>query len=237
MLYILKYWPWVRYFGNMVVDQSLITKRVEYIHWISKQVQKRMERETQIPDFMTHILAHNGEKGYTMSKAELDSNASLMLSAGSESTASLLSGATYVLLKTPDKLQKLVDEVRGHFKSYNEITLQQVNNFAYLNATINEALRYFPPVPTGFERRIGPRGETISGYYVPEGTAVCISQYPAHHSEKNFKNAEQFLPERWMGLEEYKDDKRSGMQPFAVGPRNCLGKVSLASIMYESKSC
>ncbi|EME87800.1 uncharacterized protein MYCFIDRAFT_71270 [Pseudocercospora fijiensis CIRAD86] len=224
MFYISRYWPWVKSLGSMIIDKRLIAKRTVYFAWVSKQVKNRMERDTQRPDFMTLILQHNGEKGYKMEKGELDSNANLMLTAGSETTASLLSGATYCLLTNPAVLQKLTEEVRGKWASYDEITLHEVNSSPYLVAVMNEALRYFPPVPTGFERRIGPGGETVSGYYIPEGTSVCVSQYPAYHSEKNFKNAEQFVPERWMGDEEYKDDKRSGMQPFSFGPRNCLGK-------------
>ncbi|KAF7185028.1 Cytochrome P450 monooxygenase [Pseudocercospora fuligena] len=224
MYYISKYWPWVKSFGSMIIDKSLMAKRMDYLNWVSKQVKNRIERDTQRPDFMTLILQHNGEKGYKMEKGELDSNANLMLTAGSETTASLLGGATYCLLTNPAVLQKLTEEVRGKWKSYDDINLHEVNNSPYLVATMNEALRYFPPVPTGFERKIGAGGETVSGYYLPEGTSVCISQYPAHHSEKNFKNAEQFVPERWMGDEQYKDDKRSGMQPFSFGPRNCLGK-------------
>ena len=31
------------------------------------------------------------------------------------------------------------------------------------------------------------------------------------------------MPERWLGEARYAGDKRAVMQPFHVGPRNCLG--------------
>ena len=79
------------------MDPDLLAKRAEYMNWVSSQVTKRIERETDRPDFMSHILAHNGEKGLEMKKDTLDSNANLILTAGSETTATLLSGATYLV--------------------------------------------------------------------------------------------------------------------------------------------
>jgi cytochrome P450 len=32
------------------------------------------------------------------------------------------------------------------------------------------------------------------------------------------------VPERWLGDPKYADDARAVLQPFATGPRNCIGK-------------
>lgn len=75
----------------------MIEGRKDYMNWVSDQVSKRLAKETDRPDFMTYITSHNGEKGTTLSKDRLDSNANLILTAGSETTATLLSGATYLV--------------------------------------------------------------------------------------------------------------------------------------------
>ncbi|KAK5120239.1 hypothetical protein LTR85_006445 [Meristemomyces frigidus] len=225
MFYIMRYFPWVKHLGSLIIDKSMIAGRLEYNEWCAKQAHMRMERETQRPDFMTHILKHNGVKPEaTITEKEIESNSMLILTAGSETTATLLSGATYLMLKNPRVYQQLKDEVRGRFKSYDEINLEAVNNLPYLIAMLQESLRYFPPVPTGFERKVGKGGEVVSGYYIPENTSVCVSQWPAFHSEVNFKDPDVFVPERWMGDPKYANDKRSACQPFSFGPRNCLGK-------------
>jgi cytochrome P450 len=125
---------------------------------------------------MTYILkAQTDDKRLTMD--EMKSNAQLMLGAGSETTATMLSGTTYMLLKNPDVMRKLTDEVRNRWTSYSEITLEELQKAPYLLAVISEGLRYFPPVPAGFERQVGKGGEVVLGYYLPALTAVSVSHY------------------------------------------------------------
>ena len=88
--------------------------------------------------------------------------------AGSETSATMLSGTTVLLIKNPDKRQKLIEEVRGKFKTPSEITLEKVNRLHYLMAVVNEGLRMYPPVPTGFPRIVPKGGDLISGHWVPE---------------------------------------------------------------------
>lgn len=67
-------------------------------------------------------------------------------------------------------------------------------------------------------------GNTICGRYVPENTVVTVTQWAAYTSERNFKNARSFRPERWLGGGEWSGDDRKAFQPFSFGPRNCIGQ-------------
>jgi cytochrome P450 len=154
----------------------------------------------------------------------MDANAQTLLIAGSETTATILSGATYLLLANSSTYTKLVEEIRNAFESQADITMEEVNKLPYLIAVFQEALRVYPPVPTGFPRVVPPAGDVISGHFIPGGTAVYMSQHAANHSPRNWTDPEAFAPERWLGDEKYKDDKREVWNPFSFGPRNCLGK-------------
>ena len=57
-------------------------------------------------------------------------------------------------------------------------------------------------------------------------TRIAVFHYAAYHSERNFAHPEQFIPERWLDNAgpEFSSDSREVLQPFHVGPRNCLGK-------------
>ncbi|KAF2711502.1 cytochrome P450 monooxygenase-like protein [Pleomassaria siparia CBS 279.74] len=212
-------------FLNLFIDtQALLRTRVQFFHLAEEKVSLRLDREGDRPDFISEIVKSQGSKEKALTRPEIDSNAVLFLIAGSETTATLLSGVTYLLLKNQRTYAKLVAEIRGRFKKQSEITIDEVNNMEYLIACLQEALRYYPPVPTGFPRVVPRGGDTISGKYIPEGTAVYVSQHATNHSTRNYTDPDSYIPERWMGDERYKDDNRASLNPFSFGPRNCLGK-------------
>lgn len=102
-----------------------------------------------------------------MTDEELDSNASILIVAGSETTATALSGATYLLTTNPVRMAKLVQEIRTTFKDEAEINILSTQQLPYLNAVAEESLRMYPPVPTALPRIAPAEGVTILGQYVP----------------------------------------------------------------------
>ncbi len=54
-------------------------------------------------------------------------------------------------------------------------------------------------------------------------TAVSVSTWCASHSADNFRNPDEFIPERWIDPE-YGTDKKLASRPFSLGPRGCIGK-------------
>lgn len=54
-------------------------------------------------------------------------------------------------------------------------------------------------------------------------TVLGIPQRAMFLSESNFKRAKEFIPERWLGDEEFCSDRRDCFNPFSVGPRSCIG--------------
>lgn len=210
---------------NFMEDKATIqAARAQFFRLVTEKVDGRLEQGVDRPDFFGTVMKNQPSEEKRMTRAEMISNAILFLGAGSETTATTLSGTTYLLLKNPDKYDKLVREIRTIFSSIEEITIEKVNNLEYMIACLQEGLRHYPPVPTGFPRVVPAGGDTISGHFVPEGTAVYICQYAANHSPRNFKNPEAYVPERWLGDVEYTHDNRKAFNPFSFGPRNCIGR-------------
>ena len=100
----------------------------------------------------------------------------LLLSAGSETSATALSGATYYLLTNKAALDKVYNEVRSAFQSESEITFTSVIRQRYLNAVIEESFRLYPPVPSTPARSTLPKGNIIDGHFVP-GNVSRIGQH------------------------------------------------------------
>jgi cytochrome P450 len=211
----------VNYFAD---NTKIMRARLDFFRKSHEKVTARLEKGTSRPDFFSSIIRNVENEGKSLSRDEMDSNAMLFLIAGSETTATMLSGTTYLLLSNPDKYAKLVQEIRSKFTFADQITTEEVNKLEYMIACLQEGLRRYPPVPTGFPRIVPQGGGQISGHFIPGGTAVYVSQHATYHSSRNFKNPEKYAPERWLGDEEYKDDVRESFNPFSFGPRNCLGK-------------
>jgi cytochrome P450 len=159
-----------------------------------------------------------------MTHDEIKETSGSIIIAGSETSATLLSGAIYYLLKNPVWMSKLQNEVRSSFVNKSQITFSSTSQMTIMNAVIHETFRIYPPVPVALPRLTPKDGAVVAGAYIPPYTRIGIPQYAAYHSSRNFANPDKYAPERFLGDEEYAQDKRSVVQPFSVGPRNCIGQ-------------
>lgn len=213
-------WKTFKYF----MPRGSNNKRLEHYQHSVDRVTKRLEkgRESEGVDLWDLVLAQKEGKGLT--RGEMDANASLFMIAGTETTATLLSGLTYQLLKKPECMQKLAAEIRSAFASSDDMTMERLAALPYFAACIKEAFRLYPPVPLGLPRITPEAGSTICGQFVPPDTVCMIPQAAMYTHPDNFGNALQFIPERWMGDPRFEDDQRHAVQPFSVGSRDCVGK-------------
>lgn len=154
----------------------------------------------------------------------MQETAGVLLVAGSDTTASTLAGVTYHLSTNPNVLAKLTEEIRGAFTKESDITAVSVNSLEYMLAVLNETLRIYPPVAGNTTRITPPEGGIIAGKWIPGETAVAINHWATFHSSTHFTRPYEFIPERWLGDKEFENENRKVVQPFNVGPRNCLGR-------------
>ena len=94
-------------------------------------------------------------------------NAELLILAGSETTASLLAGATYFLATHEAVMSRLTQEVQKSFASEDEIDMLSVDKLPYLCAVTEECLRMFPPAVNAQPRITPPEGNVILGERIP----------------------------------------------------------------------
>ncbi|KAK3320293.1 cytochrome P450 [Cercophora scortea] len=164
---------------------------------------------------------------WNLSFESLSGNAFILVLAGSETTATALSGATYLLTTHPEILAKLTHEVRSTFESADEITMTSANRLPYLLAVINESLRMYPPVTSGLVREVPVGGGTVAGHYLPAGTFVEVQSWAMNHCATYWKDPWTFNPDRFLSsTEEAREagNTLEALQPFSLGPRNCIGR-------------
>jgi len=201
-----------------------------------------------------------------ISKDMLD-EAITLLFAGQDTSAATLSWTLHLLSLDPLKQQRLVAEVRSVMQSHNDsgkefITKSMISQMPYLDAVIKESMRLYPVAPFVVRKltsdiTIPPENrsnekssttldaEATTGTTLPSSTFACIWIYALHRNPKLWHSPEEFIPERWIDpnlrCKDAGQEEPGAYIPFAMGPRNCLGRplaqvilrVLLARILNE----
>jgi cytochrome P450 len=184
---------------------------------------ERKERQLDYTDLMSGLI--DAEQKGLLHQQDLVSNAPILVLAGSETTATSLSGTTYYLMTNPSVYSRLVKEIRSNIHSHSEVNMSSVGSLTYLNAVIEESLRMYSPANSNHPRVTPREGAIICDQCIPGGTLVGIPHYACHRSALNFADPDKFAPERFLKEDNrYKNDKKEASQPFHVGPRNCIGR-------------
>ena len=134
-----------------------------------EKVDRRIASKSDRPDFLSYII--QGKDGVAMPLPELYANSTLLVLAGSESTASGLAGITFQLLRHPEALKKAIEEVHNSFATESDIVPERVKHLPYMAAVVSEGLRMYPPFPEGLPRLTPRQGATICGQFVPGGVS------------------------------------------------------------------
>ncbi len=168
--------------------------------------ERRADPELQSrTDILSMMVAARFEDGEPMSDSELRDQLMTLLVAGHETTATALAWSFDLLLRNPEQLSRLQEEVRGGAGE------------EYLRATISEALRLRPVIPLAGRRLAHPM--EVNGYHLPPGTDVAPAIWLTHTRPETYPDPLAFRPERFLeeGPETY------SWIPFGGGIRRCLG--------------
>ncbi|KAM0795506.1 cytochrome P450 [Usnea florida] len=211
---------------HAVMPTSVRLKMRKTFTWSQNMITKRLERDTERNDIMTHVLNNNHKQG--MTRDEIDSTMATMVLAGSgDTTAVAIAATTYFALKNPAIMNQLVTEiVQGLGDDPKDCTNEAISKLPLLHATVQESIRMHPPVPLSPPRLIDRPGAQICGVSVPAGYRAGVAAKTGNLHPSKWTDSDTFHPERWLpdAPSRYANDDRDFLQPFNVGPRNCLGK-------------
>ncbi|KAE8421482.1 cytochrome P450 [Aspergillus pseudocaelatus] len=151
----------------------------------------------------------------------------LVLVAGSDPMRQVLSNMLYYLLRNPQHLQQIRDELSSiHIRDYK--ALQQL---PHLTACIYETLRLNPAVPSSGLRQSPPEGLVVADKFIPGGEQrLRCRNYSLSRDERNFVSPNEWIPERFSTQSHLILDKQAFV-PWSTGKYACLGKnLSLIEI-------
>lgn len=157
-------------FMRCLPAKTLEAARANY-EWGVEKTHRRLDLDTQRQDFIGQILRYSDNDNLRMSLPELENNMNLLIFAGSDTCATVLSGIMNYLVKTPHAMESLVREIRSAYHDSSEMVFSTVQSLPYLVAVVEEGLRLCPPNPSGHQHVVPPGGDTVCGRWLPGGVS------------------------------------------------------------------
>ncbi|WP_018257534.1 cytochrome P450 [Halomicrobium katesii] len=178
-------------------------------------VETRRADEADRDDLVAMLLAADT----AMDDEQIRDELVTFLFAGHETTALSMTYVWDLLSRNPTAQRRLHEELDALLDG--RPTIEDVFDFEYTGAVIEEAMRLYPPAHD--IRRSPATTVEIGGYTIPEGSLVTLPTWVLHRDERFWDDPEQFRPERFL------DGGRSDRPeyayfPFGGGPRRCIGQ-------------
>ena len=187
-----------------VVRATGVMKPVDEVVYAEIRDRRGREDLAEREDILSLLLQARHEDGSPMGDQELRDELMTLLVAGHETTATALSWAVERLLRHPDALARLTEEV-------------DTDEDEYVDAVIKETLRLRPVLPLVARKLKAPM--EIGEHLLPAGATVAPCIYLMHRREDIYPEPHRFRPERFL-------EQPAGTYtwiPFGGGVRRCLG--------------
>jgi cytochrome P450 len=173
-------------------------------------------------DLLAILLAARDEHdpGRGLSDTELRDQCMVLFQAGHETSATALVWWARLVAEDDGVARKIQRELDDMLEG-REPTVADAPKLDYLQATLKEAMRLYPPVAALMSRR-AVRDVRIGEWKIPQRSLVRIAPWVAHHDARWFPDPEAFRPERFVASA--KSPPRGAWMPFGAGPRVCIGQ-------------
>ncbi|KAJ1690422.1 hypothetical protein LUZ63_014577 [Rhynchospora breviuscula] len=179
------------------------------------------EREECFVDIMLNLM----EDESTDIKLGRDNIKAIIMDtfgAGTESISVTMNWVMAELIRNPQVMKKLQEQIRSIASSRSLIQEEDLTKMAYLKAVIKEALRLHPPGPLLVPREL-IQDTTIKGYHIPCGALVQVNVWAIGRDPKIWDNPDDFRPERFLGSQVDYKGQDFDLIPFGAGRRVCPG--------------
>ncbi|VUC32865.1 unnamed protein product [Clonostachys rosea] len=204
---------------------GLVSSVEKMCAWSNQQIEDQIRDKPDAPNVFSWLL-----KDYmmlpnptTQDRMDLIADASLIVVAGSDTTASTLTSLLFELTKHPDVYRKLQHEVDTHLSDNNELLNDSLISMEYLQACIDESMRMHPVIPGGVQRHTPPQGLQVGDTFIPGDVIIQVPMHTVNHDDRSFSQADQFIPERWTSRPDLVTND-SSFATFLTGKYSCPGK-------------
>ncbi|KAL8867614.1 MAG: hypothetical protein Q9174_005548 [Haloplaca sp. 1 TL-2023] len=194
------------------------------------------------PDFLDNFLTMREAKPELVTDDIVVTHLINNVAAGGDTTTATMAGVVYQTLKRPHVLKRLQQELDDNVEE-TPVSWKVASGLVYLDAVIQESLRFHPAVSFALERVVPREGLKLpDGRFLPPGTIVGMHPWIVSRDKSVFgPDADSFVPERWLQEEGETTSAFSSriarmkncVLSFGAGKRRCAGKHLAFLEMYK----
>ncbi|XP_052181449.1 cytochrome P450 71A1-like [Diospyros lotus] len=151
--------------------------------------------------------------------------------AGTDTSAATLVWIMTELVKNPEAMKKIQDEVRNIDTEKEILYETDLQHLPYLEAIVKETWRLHPPAPLLVPHETIQQC-TIGPYTVQPKTIVFVNAWAIGRDPDSWENPEEFLPNRFINSSIDFKGQNFELIPFGAGRRICPG-IHLGVAMVE----
>ena len=129
-------------------------------------------------------------KNQELSLTEISVEASNLIVAGSDTTASSLTYLIWSLLRPQH--HRIKEKLLAEFADLpTDTPVLQLDQLKYLDAVIKESLRLYGAAPASLPRICPSGGAQLGQYFIPGGTTVSVQAYTVHRNGSIFEDPDR----------------------------------------------
>ncbi|XP_042016060.1 cytochrome P450 84A1-like [Salvia splendens] len=231
--------PWLNFMDIQGLNARLAKARDSLDGFIDNiidehiQNKKKLNDESGDTDMVDELLAFYSEEDKISEPEELQSSIKLtrnnikaiimdVMFGGTETVASAIEWAMAELIKSPEDLQKVQEELKNTVGLGRKVEEPDFEKLTYLRCCLKEVLRLHPPIPLLLHET--SEDATVSGYHVPARSRVMINAWAIGRNPAAWDRADEFVPSRFLkaGAPDFRGSNFEFI-PFGSGRRSCPG--------------
>ncbi|KAK9082888.1 hypothetical protein Scep_029359 [Stephania cephalantha] len=189
--------------------------------WAKIVRERRASGDHSRNDFLDVLIQQN------FSDPQIDALLLEIFGPGSDTSTSTIEWAMAELMRSPETLKKVQEEVNTVVGMNREVRESDLASLPYLHACMKETLRLHPPVTFLLPHRATETCQVMN-YTVPKGCQLMVNTYAIGRDPKTWDEPLRFKPERFVNSEVDYQGNDFHYIPFGAGRRICPG-LSLAT--------
>ncbi|KAL2492486.1 Cytochrome [Abeliophyllum distichum] len=236
--------PWLKWISKVNGFDARADKVIksfdEFLSGVVEDHRNRNQGKTDLDDSNNHAdlvdllleIQRENKSSFALDDETIKAVIFDMFGAGTDTTYASLEWTMAEVLRHPEIMKKLQNEVKQVAGSKKEVAEEDLEKMPYLKAVLKESLRLHPPIPLLIPHQ-STQDTKIMGYHIAAGTQVFINAWAIAMDPMHWENSEEFNPERFVKNTAL-DFRGFNFEyiPFGAGRRGCPG-ITFATTVNE----